>query len=125
MALSDSFIESTVSMFKDSITAYINEDVKLAKSVCERDSIVDNVGDNILRGSAYYLGKKYHYVIAVCDETNAQTCPIFPGILMKTIHWSFEDPASFQGSWEEKLAKTRQVRDEIEAKIKEWLKSLR
>ena len=73
----------------------------------------------------YKQGKKYHYVIAVCDQASAQTCPIFPGVLTKTIHWSFADPASVQGSWEEKLAKIRQVRDEIEVKIKEWLKSLR
>ncbi len=41
--------EVTVGMLRDSITAFINEDADLAKSVCERDSIVDGLRDQILR----------------------------------------------------------------------------
>jgi len=37
------------------------------------------------------------------------------------MHWSFEDPAAFEGSDEEKLEKFRQIRDLIERKIKSWL----
>jgi arsenate reductase len=37
------------------------------------------------------------------------------------MHWSFEDPAKFEGSEEEKLAKFREIRDLIEKKIKDWL----
>jgi arsenate reductase len=37
------------------------------------------------------------------------------------MHWSFEDPAKFEGSPEEKLAKFREVRDLIQAKIIAWL----
>jgi arsenate reductase (thioredoxin) len=36
-------------------------------------------------------------------------------------HWPFEDPAKFEGTEEEKLAKFREVRDQIEKKVKEWL----
>lgn len=64
-------------------------------------------------------GKKFTYVITVCDETNAERCPIFPGIT-KRLHWSFPDPSGFQGAYEEKLAKTREVRDTIKAKIENW-----
>jgi arsenate reductase len=67
-------------------------------------------------------GKRYQYVISVCDEANAQRCPIFPGLLTENIHWSFEDPASFQGSYAEKLVKTRQVRDEIKSAVEEFIK---
>jgi phosphate transport system protein len=35
----------TAQMVKDSITAFINEDGPLAKSVCERDSIIDRLRD--------------------------------------------------------------------------------
>ena len=64
-------------------------------------------------------GKAFAYVITVCDETSAERCPIFPGVT-KRLHWSFHDPSSFQGSHDEKLAKTRVVRDTIKAKIEEW-----
>jgi len=34
---------------------------------------------------------------------------------------SAQDPAAFEGTEEDKLAKFREVRDLIETKIKEWL----
>ncbi|MGD1089927.1 MAG: arsenate reductase ArsC [Verrucomicrobiota bacterium] len=64
-------------------------------------------------------GKVFAYVITVCDETSAECCPIFVGIT-KRLHWSFPDPSAFQGTHEEKLAKTREVRDTIKAKIENW-----
>lgn len=71
----------------------------------------------------YKQNRLYDYVIAVCDESQAQRCPTFPGTtITKSIDWSFTDPASFQGSWEEKLEKTRQVRNQIQQKIEAWLK---
>jgi arsenate reductase len=71
----------------------------------------------------YKEGRRYDYVITVCDESQAQKCPIFPGTtITRRIHWSFDDPASFQGSWEEKLEKTRKVRDKIKQQIKQWVK---
>ena len=65
-------------------------------------------------------GQIYSQVITVCEDAENQ-CPIFPGLTQRQ-HWPFEDPAGFQGSWEEKLARTREVRDRIETKIQEWLK---
>jgi phosphate transport system protein len=41
--------ENSVRMLKDSINAFVNEDVSLAQSVCERDNIVDDAGDKILK----------------------------------------------------------------------------
>lgn len=64
-------------------------------------------------------GKSFAYVITVCDETNAERCPIFPGVTTR-LHWSFPDPSAFQGSHEEKLARTREIRDSIKAKIQQW-----
>ncbi|MBF0384427.1 MAG: arsenate reductase ArsC [Candidatus Omnitrophica bacterium] len=64
--------------------------------------------------------KLYSYVITVCDQSQSQKCPIFPGVA-KRLHWSFVDPSSFQGSWEEKLTRTRIVREQIRQKIREWL----
>ena len=67
-------------------------------------------------------GKSYHYVISVCDEANAQRCPTFPG-LTRRISWSFEDPASFTGSDEEKKEQTRLVRDKIKTEVKDFISS--
>ncbi|MDO8757610.1 MAG: arsenate reductase ArsC [Elusimicrobiota bacterium] len=65
-------------------------------------------------------GRGYQYVVTVCDESNAERCPLFLGQVRERIHWSFKDPSSFQGTPEEKLAQTRVVRDQIKAKIEEF-----
>jgi len=67
--------------------------------------------------------KIFDYVITVCDETSAERCPVFPG-KSKRIHWSFRDPSQFQGSDEQKLQKTREVREEINTRIKKWLQEV-
>ena len=71
----------------------------------------------------YKQGKQYDYVITVCDESQAKGCPAFPA-KGERLHWGFDDPSGFTGSHEEKLSKTRIVRDAIRDKIKEWLKTL-
>lgn len=65
-------------------------------------------------------GKLYNAVITVCDAASAESCPIFPG-MVKRLGWSFADPSGFAGTREEILEKTRQVRDEIEAKVKAFV----
>ncbi|HAZ09256.1 MAG TPA: arsenate reductase ArsC [Elusimicrobia bacterium] len=71
----------------------------------------------------YKQGRMYQYVVTVCDESSSERCPIFPGVIRERMHWSFKDPSSFDGSPEERLAKTRVVRDEIKAKIGEFIKT--
>ena len=68
----------------------------------------------------YKQGKQYDYVITVCDESQSGACPMFPG-KGERLHWGFDDPSSFQGTPEERLEKTRVVRDKIRKKIEEWL----
>jgi arsenate reductase len=64
-------------------------------------------------------GQLFAYVITVCDETNAERCPIFPGPA-KRLHWSFPDPSQVAGTESEKLARVREIRDAIRAKIEHW-----
>ena len=66
-------------------------------------------------------GKLFNYVITVCDETSSDICPLFPGYA-KRLHWSFRDPSSLEGTYEERLEETREIRDEIKARIEKWLK---
>ena len=68
-------------------------------------------------------GELFQYVIAVCDAESAEKCPIFPGPTTR-LHWSFHDPSKVAGAYEQKLQKVRQIRDEIGAKIQDWLMSL-
>ena len=89
--------------------------------------VMKEIGIDISRNqtkSAFDLfkeGRLYTHVITVCDETSAEKCPFFPGITTR-LHWSFTDPSSFTGTWEEKLEKTREVREAIREKIAAWLK---
>src|SRR5271167_1983125 len=53
----------------------------------------------------FAAGRHFSYVVTVCDETSAERCPVFPGSALR-LHWSFPDPASLQGTWEERLAQT-------------------
>jgi len=61
----------------------------------------------------------FAYVITVCSESEAEACPIFPGVTTR-LHWSFPDPAKFTGTHAEKLAKTRGLLEEIRAKMEEF-----
>ena len=68
-----------------------------------------------------YLGKlSFSYIVPVCHDAE-ESCPkIFPGHA-RIMPWGFEDPAAYQGTEEERLAKFREVRDLIEKKILDWL----
>jgi arsenate reductase len=72
-----------------------------------------------------YLGKiNFAYVIIVCDRAE-ETCPTaFPSISQQRLFWPFEDPVAFKGTEKEKLAKFREIRDQIDARIRQWLSEL-
>jgi arsenate reductase (thioredoxin) len=66
-----------------------------------------------------FLGKKHFgYMITVCSRAE-ERCPIFPGMGVR-LHWPFDDPASVEGTDEEKLAAFRKTRDQLELKITAW-----
>ena len=67
-------------------------------------------------------GRFYSYVITVCNKENQERCPIFPGVV-KRLDWSFADPATLEGSEEDRLAATRRIRDEIRGAVAEFIMS--
>jgi arsenate reductase len=71
----------------------------------------------------FKAGKLFQYVVTVCDEASAERCPVFPGAIQR-VHWSFPDPSRLEGTNQEKLVKTREIRDQIRRKIEEWVGSL-
>jgi arsenate reductase len=67
-----------------------------------------------------YIGKKdFDYLITVCANAEKQ-CLVFPGA-GERIHWDLDDPVGQLGTEEEKLQKFREVRDQIDKLIQEWL----
>jgi arsenate reductase len=64
-------------------------------------------------------GETFAYAITVCDQASAERCPIFPAATTR-LHWGFDDPSSFQGTYEEKLGRTRKVRDMIQRRVAQW-----
>lgn len=74
------------------------------------------------KGTEEFMGRMFfHYVITLCGHAD-QSCP---RALWATggekIHWPFDDPAAIEGTDAEKLAAFRDIRDQIDAKIKVWL----
>jgi arsenate reductase (thioredoxin) len=67
----------------------------------------------------FKAGKLYTHVIAVCDATAAERCPVFPGLVQRH-QWPFPDPSAATGTEEERLALMREVRDMIKAAMEKW-----
>jgi len=65
-------------------------------------------------------GRDYDVVVTVCSKEAAERCPLFPGMHEK-LHWPFADPSAMQGSDEEIMAGVREVRDGIEAAVREFI----
>lgn len=63
----------------------------------------------------------FQYLITVCDDAD-KNCPTnWSGVSIQ-LYWHFEDPVTFMGMQQEKLVKFRQLRDQIEQKVKTgWL----
>jgi len=57
------------------------------------------------------------FVITLCED---EVCPLHIGSAKK-LHWPFPDPAGSLGTHTEKLTSFRTVRDQIAARLEEWL----
>ena len=68
-----------------------------------------------------FLDQPFDYVITVCDQAN-EACPYFPQGQHR-LHWSFPDPSAAQGDEAARLAVFRGVRDQIETRIRRFLKN--
>ncbi len=73
------------------------------------------------KGVGEFLGKVHiQYLITVCDKAEKNCPTMWPGVNQR-LHWSFEDPAAFEGTEEEVINKFREIRDQIEQKVREWV----
>jgi len=67
-----------------------------------------------------FLGQEFDYVITLCSSAKGD-CPIFPGEYTR-LHWDLGDPASANGSGEERIVVFRRIRDQIKSHIELFLK---
>lgn len=80
-----------------------------------------DISENRSKGIETYLGKTlFQYLITVCDYADKNCPTVWTGVNQR-LHWSFEDPVAFEGTDAEKLAKFREIRDQIDERIKMWL----
>ena len=73
------------------------------------------------KGLRTYMGKiGFNYSVVVCARAEKNCPKTFPGVGTRLV-WAFDDPRSDDVPEEERLEKFREVRDEIEQKIRDWL----
>ena len=65
-----------------------------------------------------YLGRRFSYVVMLCDRQKERSCPIFPGALWR-LHWDLEDPSGLAAG--DRREAMRRVRDEIQRHVLEFV----
>ena len=74
------------------------------------------------KGVDEFLGKvPVTCAVVVCDRAR-QNCPHLYPFCLQTLHWPFDDPATFEGPEEEALARFRRVRDQIDERLRQWVR---
>ena len=80
-----------------------------------------DISDQYPKGLRTYMGRVgFNYSIIVCARAEMNCLRTFPGVGTRLI-WAFDDPRGEDVSEEERLEKFREIRDEIEQKILDWL----
>ena len=81
-----------------------------------------DLGDQQPKDLREFIGvTEFTHVITVCDR-DEKACRVFPGKGARE-YWPMRDPATAEGSAEERLVAFREVRDHLEARIRTWLRA--
>ena len=64
------------------------------KTIAVMEEVGIDVSGHASKDVQQFLGRKFDYVITVCDRARQQ-CPLFPGA--QSIHWGLDDPADSAG----------------------------
>ncbi len=83
------------------------------------DEIDIDISGHHSKHLSVFEGQQFDYAITVCDDA-AEACPSFPGA-KRQLHWSFEDPSAANGTDAERKAVFRRVRDQIAARVREFI----
>ncbi len=68
------------------------------------------------------LARRMDVVVTVCGNAD-ERCPVLPPEVRR-LHWPLEDPAAARGTDAELLAKFREIRDQIEARVQRLVRGL-
>ncbi len=66
-----------------------------------------------------FLHRPLDWLITVCDQAR-EACPVLPGVA-RQLHWSVADPAAVSGDPAERMAAFRAARDELAARIRDFV----
>ncbi len=81
-----------------------------------------DLGDQFPKGLDRFLGRlPVRHLVIVCGGAEEKCPRVFPGVLTREF-WPFDDPAAFVGNEDAALDEFRKVRDQIESRIKQWLR---
>jgi len=69
------------------------------------------------------LARQMDVVVMVCGHAN-ESCPVLPPEV-KRLHWPLEDPAAAKGTDAEIMATFRLVRDQVETRVVDLLRTVR
>jgi arsenate reductase len=69
------------------------------------------------------VARQMDVVVTVCGHAN-ETCPVLPPEV-KRLHWPLEDPVAAKGTDAEIMATFRLVRDQVETRVVDLLRTVR
>ncbi|MFN3477290.1 MAG: arsenate reductase ArsC [Candidatus Methylomirabilales bacterium] len=88
--------------------------------------VMGEIGIDISSQTSKALDKRMvegaDYVITLCGDA-AERCPVFPSHVT-VLHWPFEDPARIGGPEEPVVEKFREVRDQIQGRVRAFIEAV-
>jgi arsenate reductase len=90
--------------------------------------VMDEIGVGLqqqrTKSAKEYLAKISPHYLIITMKADEEHCPrIFPGMQRK-LEWPFDDPCQVDGTDEQKLDAFRRVRDQIDERVRDWLKEM-
>ena len=122
---------SARSIMAEALLRHIGREAFEAFSAGTHPSGVHPLAEQVLEGAAIsgdglrsksideFVGVTFDYVITLCDDARA-VCPVFPGA-DQSLHWGYTDPASVEGTIEERLDVFRRVFTHIGERVRQFV----
>ena len=102
-------------------SAALGLDPRAVLVMAERDI---DIGEQRSKEVEEYMGSaRFDYVVTVCVQGEDE-CPVFSGEAIRE-YWPFEDPARTEGGDDVRMAMFREVRDQVEARVRLWIEAHR